>query len=165
MNLKLIFQKVLLWFINLLYYPFVLGYYSDNDNGNYCITNKDCSKIRYPGNNQWQDWNNNPGFLRVYNEYVEVVRPKEVSLKTLWYLFQNDSKIQSRVYFANTFLWLESIGLTLRITTVLFSWPTDNLNHYYIHLSATLFVTAIFTLGDMLIKYITNRKQKEQNEI
>lgn len=104
MNLKLHFKHLIVWIINLLYYPNVLGYWSENNTGGYCITNKDCTKYRWIGSKKWNEWNNTPDFPRMHNEYLEVVKRDDLNI--FWFVLRNDSKIQTRTYFLSNILKL-----------------------------------------------------------
>lgn len=72
-------QKGILWLINLLYYPNVVGFWSENNGGGIVITNKECTRFRGFGSKYWQDHDNNPDYLRIYNEYLEVATHEYVS--------------------------------------------------------------------------------------
>ncbi len=74
----------ILWLINLFYSPYVLGYWSCNDGGGFCVTNKDCTKYRWLGSDKWSEWTNSPGYPRPYNEYLETAHADMISLYTVW---------------------------------------------------------------------------------
>lgn len=76
------FNKLYLWCINQLLYPYVLGLWSDNDLESLCVTNRECTQYRWLGGEKWSDWNNNPGSPRIYNEYLEVLTPRAVDRET-----------------------------------------------------------------------------------
>lgn len=145
-TIKNLLKKLLLFFINLLYYPYFLGYWSDNNTGGYCITNSDCTKYRWIGHSKWNEWTNKPSNLRPWNEYLECVYFKDIDLKAVWFLFKNDSKIQSSVYFVSNFLKLEIASIFMWATAKLLNWFPVSL---WSLTEATLIIVCIFTVIDV----------------
>lgn len=88
------FNKLYLWCINQLLYPYVLGLWSDNNAGGPCVTNRECTQYRWLGGEKWSDWNNNPGFPRIYNEYLEILTNKAVDWKT-FNIFLKEERIDN----------------------------------------------------------------------
>lgn len=95
-------QKVLLKAVNAIYSPCVLGFWSDNNTGDYVVASKDCSGFRPIGSHRWQSWSNS-GY-RIYNEYLEIADHTAISLSLLkriirdrapyWY-----SQIRSKIWY------------------------------------------------------------------
>lgn len=79
--------KLYLWYFNQILYPFVLGFWSENNGGGYCVTNRECTKFRWLGERKWSDWDNNPSYPRIFNEYLEVVTPRGINIDWKFFLF------------------------------------------------------------------------------
>lgn len=158
-TIKNLLKKLLLFFVNLLYSPYYLGYWSDNNTWGYCVTNFECTKYRWVGHNKWSEWTNNPGYLRPWNEYLERANFRHIDLKVLWFIFKNDSKIQSSLYFVSNFLKLEIASIFIWVASKLFNWvPVD----FWYLTEATLLIACIFTVIDVYFKLLLKRQVTEE---
>lgn len=147
MNLKILARKLLLWAINLLYYPNVLGYWSDNNTGGFVITNKACTKYRSFGHPTWTSWNNNPPYPRVYNEDLKLSKPEDFDHRGISSLLQKDYKAISFVIDR----LLEKVQIFLLLVFLVnFFTKSIVINNIF----ETIFiVTTFFRLITVVIKY------------
>jgi hypothetical protein len=116
-------SNLFLWIINLILRPFVLGMWSDNNGGGNVITNRDCTKYRNLGEKTWHDWDNNPGYVRVYNEYLEVKDSSSVNFTTLIYFLKGEVMNPISTFFKSIFnkigAFLAPYKMEITIATVM----------------------------------------------
>ena len=57
--------------INTLLYPYVLGFWSENNGGGYVVTTRDCDRFRGFGSRRWSTFTESPN--NIFNTRLEVV--------------------------------------------------------------------------------------------